>query len=207
MTASGKILVKRKTAEKAKFTMSIKFDNMKFGDEEQPSEMKKYMKMMASTFEFTISKYGTITGGRYAGSGEQQLLLDMIFPLPDKTIKKDEIFTREVNIPPTGNQLSMEGTIKTVFSEASNLKGYDCVKLINTIDIKSLSSPDSMTKGAASWKGKGISYFAYKEGFFVELDSNMTLSMTMAFPMKDKTEKMAMQQSHQIHIELIPSQK
>jgi hypothetical protein len=198
---SGKILITGKSEKEANLSLTAKLDGMNFGEEEPPDEMKK--DPIKVDLKFDISKDGTIIGERYAHDDGEQLLFDMLLPIPGTTIRKGEIFTRKVNIPPMGNQLSMEGTIKTVFTEAIRFKGYDCVKIINTIDIKSYSGSSSPTsRGNASCKGNSTGYFAYKEGFFVEINSDIEILLNVISPANSKTPVMNMKQSHKINIKL-----
>lgn len=116
------------------------------------------------------------------GDSNTDILFDMIFPLPNKSLEKGESDEIPMQMPfnANGSRLFSKGQNTLTFTGYEELEGRNCAVLKGVIDISKLDVPEEL-KGEyeCSTTGNATYYFDLENGFYVGADIQMVMDVMM----------------------------
>lgn len=139
-------------------------------------------------------------GSMQIGDSSIELLIKLLFPLPNKALKVGEEITTPSHMPfnAMGSRLHVAGTVATKITDFVEINGKKCVKLETIIDISKLDVPEELEGDyTCQVKGKSVFFFNLEDRHFMEGKLALMMSMSVEAPtpqmtISEKTEGMEM---------------
>ncbi|MCD6170774.1 MAG: hypothetical protein J7J76_09535 [Candidatus Latescibacteria bacterium] len=125
---------------------------------------------------------------------EHQLLLNMLFSLPEKEVKWSEGWSKKIVIPPRDGKWAMEGNGKFKVLGEVMFEGYKCIKIKSEFAIN-MENEKGPIKAKGYMTARGVSYFAYKEGKFIKSNMESDMKLTSISEPADFKEDLSMKQN------------
>lgn len=116
------------------------------------------------------------------GDSNTDILLDMLCPLPNKSLSKGDSDEIPMLMPfnANGSRLFAKGQNVLTFTGYEEIEGHNCAVLNGVFDISKLDIPEEL-KGEyeCSAKGNATYYFDLENGFYVGADVKMAMDIMM----------------------------
>ena len=116
------------------------------------------------------------------GDSNTDILFDMLFPLPNKNLKKGDSDEIPMQMPfnANGSRLYSKGQNTLTFTGYEEIEDRNCAVLIGVIDISNLDIPEELEGDyECSTTGNATYYFDLENGFYVGADIKMVMDVTM----------------------------
>jgi len=119
-------------------------------------------------------------GTMKTGMSQQELLLAVLFPMPEKAVKPGETAEKPAAMPfnLAGSVITVTGKCRTKHTGCVTVDGDTCVRLETDIDISEFNIPPEI-KGTyeCCFKGRSVFYYSLKEKAFIS--GNLALLINM----------------------------
>ena len=116
------------------------------------------------------------------GDSNTDILFDMLFPLPNKSLEKGDSDEIPMKMPfnANGSRLFSKGQNTLTFIGYEDIEGRNCAVLKGVIDISQLDVPEELNgEYGCSTTGNATYYFDLENRFYVGADIHMIMNVMM----------------------------
>jgi hypothetical protein len=149
--------------------------------------------------EYALTSQGAIENMLgFTSNDEMQSVLGLVFSLPPGELNKGESYTRMFK---DSGLSALCGETKTTYKDAVEMDGHVCARLVVSIEL----SEKQKETAEYEWMGRGLVYFAIKEGFLVAADFNLLHLMDAEFDFGGEKSAMKTRAEYSIRVERLKS--
>jgi hypothetical protein len=153
----------------ATIDFSMKIQEMTMGGENAAEQAEQ---MPALSYKVPLLPDGTIKQGRYGAGGNLQFLFDLMFPLPQSPLKKDEKVVQKMTMFSSGGMSKLDGNATYTYKAERLVDGKKHLDYHVSCDLATdTNAPNQMAQ--ATLKAEIDCTFSLTDGHFVSVKNDL----------------------------------